>query len=75
MHKVRQCITMCRVAAVRRVATFRIDDDLREGLDAVWQRDGIQPSEQVRRAIRAWLAEKGIKTKPPARRMTTRRKV
>jgi hypothetical protein len=75
LHKVRRCITMCGVAAVRRVATFRIDDDLREGLDAIWQRDGIQPSEQVRRAIRAWLAEKGIKTKPPARRMTTRRKV
>ena len=53
----------------RKVATFRLDDDLREGLDAVWQRDGIVPSEQVRRAIRAWLHSKGVKTAAPVNRL------
>lgn len=60
--------------AVRRVSTFRLDDDLRQGLEAVEQRDGIPPSEQVRRAIRAWLDSRGIKTKAPASRLNTRRK-
>jgi hypothetical protein len=30
------------------------------GLKAVWERDGVQPSEQVRRAVRAWLESKGV---------------
>ena len=46
--------------AERRVTTFRLDDDLITGLQEVWSRDGIQPSEQVRRAIRAWLSQKGV---------------
>ncbi len=54
----------------RRVSTFRLDEDLRTGLDAVWQREGIPPSEQVRRAIRAWLKLNGVKTNLPAPRMT-----
>ena len=58
----------------RRVATFRLDEDLREGLETIWQREGIPPSEQVRRAIRAWLDARGIKTKPPAVRIATSRK-
>ena len=62
------------MTAVRRVATFRLDEDLREGLEAVWQREGIQPSEQVRRAIRLWLKAKGIKTQLPAKRMRPARK-
>ena len=51
------------------MATFRLDDDLREGLEAIWQRDGIARSEQVRRAIRAWLQGKGVKLRPPETRM------
>jgi len=57
------------VTPTRRVSTFRLDEDLREGLEAVWQRDGIPPSEQVRRAIRTWLTSKGIRTKQPATRI------
>jgi hypothetical protein len=57
------------MSAQRRVATFRLDEDLRDGLEAIWHRDGIPPSEQVRRAIREWLKSKGIKTKAPASRM------
>lgn len=47
----------------RRVMTFRIDDELVDGMDQLWKRDGIAASEQVRRAIRAWLESKGIKPK------------
>jgi metal-responsive CopG/Arc/MetJ family transcriptional regulator len=46
----------------RRVTTFRIDEDLLQGLQEIWERDGVQVSEQVRRAIRMWLESKGLKT-------------
>jgi hypothetical protein len=41
--------------------TFRIDQELLDGLHLVWERDGVAVSEQVRRAIRAWLESKGVK--------------
>jgi len=44
----------------RTVTTFRIDQDLLDGLQEVWLRDGVAVSEQVRRAIRAWLEAKGV---------------
>jgi Arc/MetJ-type ribon-helix-helix transcriptional regulator len=44
------------------VTTFRIDQELLDGMDEVWERDGVAVSEQVRRAIRAWLESRGIKT-------------
>jgi hypothetical protein len=44
----------------RKIATFRLDDDLFEGLKAVEERDGVPPSEQARRAIRMWLEAKGV---------------
>jgi len=44
----------------RRLAAFRLDDELHEGLRTVYVRDGIQPAEQVRRAIRTWLEKKGV---------------
>jgi hypothetical protein len=47
-------------AAQRKVATFRLDDDLLNGLQSVYERDGILPSEQVRRAVRTWLENKGV---------------
>jgi hypothetical protein len=47
-------------AAQRKVATFRLDDDLMNGLQVVYERDGILPSEQVRRAVRTWLESKGV---------------
>jgi hypothetical protein len=45
----------------RRVTTFRIDQELLDGLHLVWERDGVAVSEQVRRAIRAWLESKGVR--------------
>ena len=53
----------------RKLFAVRLDDDLLEGLDAVFTRDGAQPSEQVRRALREWLERKGVlKTAKPSRR-------
>ena len=39
---------------------FRLDMDLMEGLRTVKERDGIPISEQVRRAVKAWLESKGV---------------
>ena len=58
----------------RRVTTFRIDEELLQGLQQVWERDGVQPSEQVRRAIRAWLDAKGVLGKPERKRAATRKR-
>ena len=58
----------------RRVTTFRIDDELIDGLRRVWDRDGIQPSEQVRRAIRARLDSKGVRVKAERSRAVTRKR-
>jgi hypothetical protein len=41
-------------------STFRLDADLVAAMKALHERDGILPSEQVRRALRPWLEEKGV---------------
>jgi hypothetical protein len=56
----------------RRVTTFRIDEELLQGLQQLFERDGIQPSESVRRAIRAWLTAKGVLGKPGRKRSRER---
>jgi len=56
----------------KRLATFRIDEDLLDGLREVWERDGVPVSEQVRRAIRSWLKSKGIAEKAARPRARTR---
>ena len=58
---------------VRKIATFRLDDDLLEGLKVVEQRDGVPPSEQARRAIRMWLEAKGV-LKTERKRAVTRKR-
>ena len=50
-----------------------MDDAQSEGLKAIKERDGVLESEQIRRAIDAWLAEKGIK-KAPRQRVSPRRR-
>jgi hypothetical protein len=55
----------------RRLYNFRIDADLDEGLQAVKFRDGLVVSEQIRRAVRAWLIGRGVLKK--ARGSTSQR--
>jgi len=57
-----------------RPATFRIDQELLDGLDEVRGRDGIPASEQVRRAIVLWLEGKGVKVKTDRKRAVTRKR-
>jgi hypothetical protein len=46
---------------------FWIDDEQREGLRHVKDRDGVLESEQIRRAINQWLEAKGVKVKTAKR--------
>jgi hypothetical protein len=56
------------------MTTFRLDDELLNGLRYVWERDGVQPSEQVRRAIRDWLHKQGVRMQKADRKRTPTRK-
>ena len=53
---------------------FWIDDEQREGLRIVKERDGVLESEQIRRAIKDWLAKKGVPVKSQGKRKGTRRR-
>lgn len=45
------------------MATFRIDEEFKAGMQFVRGRDGIPFSEQIRRGLRLWLDSKGVKVK------------
>jgi hypothetical protein len=47
----------------RKMHSFYLDPELAEALKAIKERDGIPESEQVRRAVRLWLDEKGFQLK------------
>ncbi len=61
------------VAPTRSRYNFWIDDTQREGLRFVKERDGVLESEQIRRAIDAWLTEKGV-TKTERKRVAPRKR-
>jgi hypothetical protein len=46
--------------SAKKQSNFRIDPEIMDGLQAIKDRDGIPLSEQVRRALRAWLAANGV---------------
>ena len=50
-----------RSSTPRRQYSFYIEDSQLEGLERVKERDGVLESEQIRRAIDAWLEKKGVK--------------
>jgi len=51
-----------------------LESELLAGLQQVRERDGIPVSEQVRRAIQAWLKEKGVTAKAERKRAVTRKR-
>jgi hypothetical protein len=53
--------------------TFYIDDDQRAALGEIKHRDGISESEQIRRAIQEWIAQKGV-MKADRKRAVTRKR-
>ena len=54
--------------------TFFIDDEQRAALSAIKERDGISESEQIRRAIKAWIEQKGVVVKAERKRAATRKR-
>ena len=65
---------MMMTPSMKKQTNMRIDPEILEGLQRVKERDGIPISEQVRRALRVWLEEKGVIEKAASRRAPTRRK-
>lgn len=58
-----------------RPTTIRLEEEILESLDVIRERDGISVSEQVRRALKQWIEQKGVAVKKAApRRASTRRK-
>ena len=54
------------MAPREKVITFRPDNDTFDAMASLRERDGVPFSEQIRRALRAWLEAKGaIKKAPP----------
>jgi hypothetical protein len=58
----------------RKLYSFWIDPEQAVGLKTVKTRDGVPESEQIRRAIDAWLREKKASPKTAPRRADTRRR-
>lgn len=48
------------MAIARKLVAFRLEQDILDGIDELRARDGIPASEQVRRALRAYLTRSGI---------------
>jgi hypothetical protein len=59
--------------APKRVYSFMIDADLAAALKALKERDGISEGEQIRRALKAWFASKGV-VKSERKRAGTRKR-
>ena len=57
----------------RKKYSFYIDDEQSEGLKVVKERDGVLESEQIRRAVDAWLKSKGVK-KADRKRVPSRKR-
>jgi hypothetical protein len=58
---------------VSKTFTFAIPDELKAGLQAVKQRDGLSEAEQIRRALAKWLESKGV-IKAERKRASTRKR-
>ena len=59
---------------MKRRCTFWIDESLGDALKTIKERDGVPESEQLRRAISAWVQSKGLKLPAEARKEPTKRK-
>jgi hypothetical protein len=60
--------------SAKKQTAFRIDPEILDGLQAVKDRDGVPISEQVRRALVAWLESKGLGKKTDRPRGATRKR-
>ena len=51
----------------RKLYSVWLDPEHIAGLKKVQVRDGVLPSEQIRRALDVWLSRKGVRAKPQKR--------
>jgi len=58
----------------RKLANFRVEEELLDALRRIKERDGIPISEQCRRALLVWIAEKGETVKKAERKRGATRK-
>ena len=58
----------------KKQTAFRLDSEIMDGLQFVKERDGVPLSEQVRRALRAWLETRGVDVVKPERKRAGTRK-
>jgi hypothetical protein len=54
--------------------TFRLETEILDALADFRDRDGVAVSEQVRRALKQWIADKGVTIKPERKRAVTRKR-
>jgi hypothetical protein len=52
----------------RKITNFRLGPELLDALYVIKERDGLTLVEQVRRALYAWIFERGVTIKPKAER-------
>jgi len=57
-----------------RQTNFRLEEELLEALQLIRDRDGIPVSEQVRRAIKAWIEAHGVTVRAERKRAVTRKR-
>ena len=57
-----------------RPTNFRLDEEILAALQFIKERDGVPVSEQVRRALTAWVESKGVTIKPERKRAATRKR-
>lgn len=57
-----------------RIIAFRPDEDMDDAMTALFERDGIALSEQIRRALRPWLEARGVLA-PAPKGKTARKRV
>jgi hypothetical protein len=65
---------MTSVKPRKRLAAFRLDPELIDGLQAIKDKTGAPIAEQVRRAIQAWLKANGVTVKTERPRAATRKR-
>jgi len=53
------------------MTSIELPPEIKAGLDLVRERDGILQSEQIRRAVAAWLKDKGVDTEAYSRKALT----
>ena len=58
----------------KKLVAFRLEQELVDALAAIKERDGVPVTEQVTRAVRAWIETRGLSAKTDRKRAVTRKR-